>query len=58
MEWLAIRIYNLLLHRFKDARSWIVEKIVIYGLYDLRHECAPRKGLLRLLLALGLKRPA
>ncbi|MEZ8221911.1 hypothetical protein GG496_002081 [Candidatus Fervidibacteria bacterium JGI MDM2 JNZ-1-D12] len=55
MRWLALRIRDFWLW-CKDARLWVVERIVVRGLFALRHEHAPQKGLHRLLLKLGLKR--
>jgi len=55
MRWLISLVCNLWLY-CKDARLWLVERIVVRGIFALRREHAPSKGLQKLLLALGLKR--
>lgn len=55
MRWLALIICELWLY-CKDVRSWVIERILVRGLFALRREHAPQKGLHRLLLRLGLKR--
>ncbi len=57
MRWLVSLVRSLWLY-CRDARLWIVERIVVHGLLALRREHAPSKGLQKLLFALGLKRPA
>ncbi|MFN4179823.1 MAG: hypothetical protein ACK4I8_05890 [Armatimonadota bacterium] len=54
MRWLLLWIRDFWLN-CNDARSQIAEKIMFRGLFFLRQEHAPQKGLRRLLLKLGLK---
>ncbi|MCS7187551.1 MAG: hypothetical protein RMK89_11455 [Armatimonadota bacterium] len=55
MRWIAFWVLDLWLY-CKDVRSWVIERVVVRGLFSLRQENAPQKGLHRLLLRLGLKR--
>lgn len=57
MRWLILRICDFWFW-FKDARFWVIGKIMAKGLFTLRHEHAPLKGLHRLLLKLGLRNPS
>lgn len=55
MRWIAFWVRDLWLY-CRDVRSWVIERVVVRGLFSLRQENAPQQGLYRLLLRLGLKR--
>jgi hypothetical protein len=55
MRWLISLVHNLWLC-CGDARLWLVKRILVRGIFALRREHAPSKGIQKLLIALGLKR--